>query len=65
MDIAEIFKPAISDPAALLVTQVKSMLQVNNITIDEFTKRLEIGQSVALDDYIPLILTSLGEDDVE
>ncbi|EJM78902.1 hypothetical protein [Pseudomonas sp. GM55] len=65
VDIAEIFKPAISDPAALLVTQVKSMLQVNNITIDEFTKRLEIGQSVALDDYIPLILTSLGEDDVE
>lgn len=62
VDIAEIFKPAVSDPAALLVSQIKSMLHVNNITIDEFTRMLEVGRSVVLDDYSPLILSARGDD---
>ncbi|ANI56061.1 hypothetical protein [Pseudomonas sp. DR 5-09] len=62
VDVAEIFRPATSDPAALVVTQVKSMLQINNITIDEFTKRLEVAQIVALENYSPIILTAIGEE---
>lgn len=62
VDVAGIFKPATSDPAALVVTQVKSMLQVNNITIDEFTRKLEVAQEVALEDYSPLILSAIGDE---
>lgn len=65
VDVAEIFKPVTSDPAALVVAQVKSMLSVNKITIDEFTKRLEVAQVVALEEYSPVILSSDGESDVE
>lgn len=57
-DIPGLFKPVTADSASVIVGQIKTLLESNNISLDNITQALEFGADIALGEYTPLILIS-------
>ncbi|MEE4652448.1 hypothetical protein V2L06_18630 [Pseudomonas alliivorans] len=57
-DVKNLFKPVIVDAASAIVGQVKTLLESNNLSLDNIALALEFGADIALDEYSPLILIS-------
>jgi hypothetical protein len=56
IDVSQIFKPVSVDPLAVVVGQVKSLLRLNGISVDDVVRMLSIDRYPNFLNYEPIIL---------